>query len=195
MTRLLPTNFARQTSQITSRSAAASNFFIPVELLFSRKPGPLPLVGSTRVTLCAVWLILRIRASRFNPAPSLVLVGLSGLEPPTSRLSGVRSNQLSYKPISWWRLIGFRFHLAPSQPTAGGDERDRTVDPLLAKQELSQLSYTPIIFVEGRFPFSPRGSFSRTLKIKQRLDFPLPLVLTLDVKRPSFFLLVSIERR
>ena len=29
-----------------------------------------------------------------------VLVGLSGLEPPTSRLSGVRSNRLSYKPIS-----------------------------------------------------------------------------------------------
>ena len=27
------------------------------------------------------------------------LVGLSGLEPPTSRLSGVRSNRLSYEPI------------------------------------------------------------------------------------------------
>ena len=27
-----------------------------------------------------------------------VQVGLSGLEPPTSRLSGVRSNRLSYKP-------------------------------------------------------------------------------------------------
>ena len=27
------------------------------------------------------------------------LVGSSGLEPPTSRLSGVRSNQLSYEPI------------------------------------------------------------------------------------------------
>ena len=32
-----------------------------------------------------------------------VLVGPSGLEPPTSRLSGVRSNRLSYGPTSWWR--------------------------------------------------------------------------------------------
>ena len=27
------------------------------------------------------------------------IMGLSGLEPPTSRLSGVRSNRLSYKPF------------------------------------------------------------------------------------------------
>ena len=27
--------------------------------------------------------------------------------------------------------------------TSGGDERDRTADPLLARQVLSQLSYTP----------------------------------------------------
>ena len=33
-------------------------------------------------------------------------VGLSGLEPPTSRLSGVRSNQLSYKPILFFYLYG-----------------------------------------------------------------------------------------
>ena len=41
-------------------------------------------------------------ASRYSKAPNLgfsLLVGLSGLEPPTSRLSGVRSNRLSYKPI------------------------------------------------------------------------------------------------
>ena len=59
------------------------------------------------------------------------LVGLSGLEPLTSRLSGVRSNQLSYKPI----LKSFDF---------SGDEEIRTLDPLLARQVLSQLSYTPI---------------------------------------------------
>ena len=55
-----------------------------------------------------------------------ILVGSSGLEPPTSRLSGVRSNHLSY------------------EPSFGGDERVRTDDPLLAKQVLSQLSYTPV---------------------------------------------------
>ena len=32
-----------------------------------------------------------------------MMVGLNGLEPSTSRLSGVRSNQLSYRPSSWWR--------------------------------------------------------------------------------------------
>ena len=30
------------------------------------------------------------------------------------------------------------------QSELGGDKRDRTADPLLAKQVLSQLSYTPI---------------------------------------------------
>ena len=54
------------------------------------------------------------------------MVGLNGLEPSTSRLSGVRSNQLSYKP------------------SYGGDKETRTPDPLLARQVLSQLSYTPI---------------------------------------------------
>ena len=118
-----------------------------------------------------------------------LLVGLGGLEPPTSRLSGVRSNRLSYKPIipnqvltlapapldgrSLRRLrallvpsqkaapfsgvcsdcpatlsLPFRFRsiagLCVQTQSAGGDKRDRTVDLLLAKQALSQLSYTPM---------------------------------------------------
>ena len=76
-------------------------------------------------------------------------MGLSGLEPPTSRLSGVRSNRLSYKPISWFeRWFPTRPLVFPALVIAvrrtGGDERVRTDDPLLAKQVLSQLSYTPI---------------------------------------------------
>ena len=65
-------------------------------------------------------------------------MGLSGLEPPTSRLSGGRSNQLSYKPILSGLVISFLTQ------AFGGDKRDRTADPLLAKQVLSQLSYTPV---------------------------------------------------
>ena len=49
---------------------------------------------------------------------------------------------------------------------AGGDERNRTDDPLLAKQVLSQLSYTPIQSI--RFHFLPlSSSLFRNLKIKQ----------------------------
>ena len=63
-------------------------------------------------------------------------MGTNGLEPSTSRLSGVRANHLSYAPNIY-----------------GGDEEDRTPDPLLAKQVLSQLSYTPI-FSGIRFPLA-----------------------------------------
>ena len=69
------------------------------------------------------------------------MVGTNGLEPSTSRLSGVRSNHLSYAP------------------SFGGDEEDRTPDPLRARQMLSQLSYTPI--------YSLVQLLLSTLKIKQ----------------------------
>ena len=115
------------------------------------------------------------------------LVGVPGLEPGTSSLSGMRSNQLSYTPVTstqWsatsvqtpliepthgW-LAGAKFEVlaqearprivkpayaASSSPVwqpslfaslrakAGGGNRARTGDPLLAKQMLSQLSYAP----------------------------------------------------
>ena len=65
--------------------------------------------------------------------------------------------------------------LSPDFSGFGGDERDRTDDPLLAKQVLSQLSYTPIFNLNKRHircvrPYSPEVPFYRALKIKQRLQ-------------------------
>ena len=90
-------------------------------------------------------------------------MGSSGLEPPTSRLSGARSNHLSYEPIQFTGVSRFlspfvlrspsgckcyltAYRCRAWRPTlsAGGDEGNRTLDPLLAGQVLSQLSYTPI---------------------------------------------------
>ena len=69
------------------------------------------------------------------------LVGLDGLEPSTSRLSGARSSHLSYRP-----LISLGGH---GSIILGGDDGVRTHDPLLAGQVLSQLSYTPDLGFEG----------------------------------------------
>ena len=102
------------------------------------------------------------KSSRFSKR----LVGLDGLEPSTSRLSGARSNHLSYRPLfpvvlirvisrhfasstlsdSGSRSLAFRFLRAVigCDTVAGGDDGNRTHDPLLAGQVLSQLSYTPI---------------------------------------------------
>ena len=104
-----------------------------------------------------------------------ILVGSSGLEPPTSRLSGVRSNHLSY------------------EPSFGGDERVRTDDPLLAKQVLSQLSYTPIEQELRAFSLTPIEFLCRTSKIKQRSN-ELSVIPDLDSQR-LFVFAVSIERR
>ena len=58
-------------------------------------------------------------------------------------------------------LFASRAHPQAFQACAGGDNRDRTDDPLLAKQVLSQLSYTPRSRFQG-----PK----QTSKIKQRLN-------------------------
>ena len=195
-----------------------------------------------------------------------LLVGLSGLEPPTSRLSGVRSNRLSYKPIFsrlrgypcffshnsrthsvLHRAFAFRFpgplfrglkpcmycepfgnafrlsrpiqflsrsflHGGPCRrlSSAGGDKRDRTVDLLLAKQALSQLSYTPISEAYSTvWSFSiphlktshdPREHLSTlptirgAFKIKQRFRKEFS-VTDLGCYSESYFTEVSIERR
>jgi hypothetical protein len=76
------------------------------------------------------------------------MVGLGGLEPPTSPLSGVRSNHLSYRPkksIASWKVRTWKCGLLRGIRHGGGASRDRTDDPLLAKQVLSQLSYGPVV--------------------------------------------------
>jgi hypothetical protein len=75
------------------------------------------------------------------PTSIFCLVGLGRLELPTSPLSGVRSNHLSYRPKPFWSL-----RLAENRclnPKSGGAGRDRTGDLLNANQALSQLSYSP----------------------------------------------------
>ena len=78
-----------------------------------------------------------------------LVVGSNGLEPSTSRLSGARSNHLSYEPISVAGLSILRLSQT-SLSLHGGDEGIRTPDPLRARQVLSQLSYTPMFFRASR---------------------------------------------
>ena len=42
------------------------------------------------------------------------------------------------------------FYNYPKKSSFGGGKEDRTPDPLLAKQVLSQLSYTPILGGSGK---------------------------------------------
>ena len=140
------------------------------------------MVGSTSHTTLLAYVFRSL-----SPAfCSRKMVGSSGLEPPTSRLSGVRSNHLSYEPISL------------SLKISGGDERDRTDDPLLAKQVLSQLSYTPVsdhTSLKFRL-FLFQGSHEPSKLNNELLKSFLQTSLSadLEVQRILFFVF-SIERR
>ena len=67
------------------------------------------------------------------------MVGQTGLEPVTPRLSSACSNQLSYRPF-WISELKSRIS---NHRVGGGGNRIRTGDLLRAKQTLYQLSYTP----------------------------------------------------
>ena len=97
----------------------------------------------------------------------LRLVGSSGLEPPTSCLSGTRSNLLSYEPMSFF-YEAFSFHRRSCR--LGGDEGNRTLDPLLAGQVLSQLSYTPVCL--GYSCFQCRRQATYHIAVRRYITLP-----------------------
>jgi hypothetical protein len=79
--------------------------------------------------------------------PVLKLVGLGGFEPPTSPLSGVRSNQLSYRPKleSLAYFISGRF---PDLTLLFTQNQGVRSNQLSAGPKLESLAY----FISGRFP-------------------------------------------
>ena len=70
------------------------------------------------------------------------------ISPKDNPFSLTRQRRSAGAPNDWRRAVRLRsqgFDLSVlDTKTFGGAERDRTADPLLAKQVLSQLSYSPI---------------------------------------------------
>ena len=80
----------------------------------------------------------------------------------------------------------------------GGDKESRTLDPLLARQVLSQLSYTPMIVDEPRKLNSVPCCWLTLLSFESHMHFRLVGFLLLTISSLSFprsLSLVSIERR
>ena len=115
-------------------------------------------------------------------------MGSSGFEPPTSCLSGMRSNHLSYEPIcDSPGLFSPSFPVSIHSRGCGGDDGIRTHDPLLAGQVLSQLSYTPM------FPGSHRlfSLFQRSFLIPENRTTDNPFLSSLPLGFVPIFKLLS----
>ena len=88
-------------------------------------------------------------------------MGLNGLEPSTSRLSGVRSNQLSYRPIkrvtrielatTAWKAVVLPLNYTRILSLLNGAGQNRTADTWSFNPLLYQLSYRAknISYVNG----------------------------------------------
>ena len=109
---------------IPPHSVAASGF-----CFFDVSSRSFDLASDVSILSFLIWLKICFQYSVFKVQSEMFLhriseisssdpMGLSGLEPPTSRLSGVRSNRLSYKPLCKTRNIRYNifYHSSSSFP-------------------------------------------------------------------------------
>ena len=98
----------RASPHVTSNNATTSKTHLQCQIsIQNRSPDFRQIHGKTYVfiswntIICLLWwapFALANNQINLRDAKSRDLVGRGGLEPPTSRLSGVRSNHLSYRP-------------------------------------------------------------------------------------------------
>ena len=70
--------------------------------------------------------------------------------------------------------MSYHKYICSFQSTNGGDEEIRTPDPLLARQVLSQLSYTPILSLYKLSKLNSREFLLRKEVIQPHLPIRLP---------------------
>ena len=104
---------------------------------------------------------------------------------PEDTLSLTRRRRSAGAPNDWRRALRYVAAVSLDTNRFGGAERDRTADPLLAKQVLSQLSYSPISSIARYKPGSAtiRASHSNQFPVHHsqmqmvgpgRLELPTP---------------------
>jgi hypothetical protein len=72
------------------------------------------------------------------------MLALGRMEPSANQLAILTLPKVRYPDY-----LGTQLQAALTNQNNGGAEEDRTPDPLLAKQVLSQLSYSPILIIRS----------------------------------------------
>jgi hypothetical protein len=103
------------------------------------------------------------------------VVGLGRFELPTSRLSGVRSNQLSYRPVlnAAWRRCSLPPSTLPQQLRLS---ENRQAGALKTEQERRRINVTAIPFRPRTLPSRPRFDPRRRMLLRKEVIQPQVLL-------------------